>query len=43
MLLRANQDVTTDGTANIYAVAESSAGASGIEMVGWIEFDPKDR
>jgi len=42
LILRATQDLWTNNTNDLWVVAESSAGASGVEVLGSIEYDPKD-
>lgn len=32
----------TNGIADIWAIAESAAGADGVDVVGWIEYDSRD-
>lgn len=41
-VIRASQDVTSNGTYDVYCVAEDSAGSGTVEVVGNIEYDHKD-
>ena len=42
-VLRATQDVTTNGTYSVYCIAEDGAGGTSIEITGNVEFDRKDQ
>lgn len=41
-VIRADRDVTTNGTYDVYCVAEDGAGSTSVEITGNIEYDPKD-
>lgn len=39
----ANSSFVTDNTNSLYGIVDSTAGASTVEVLGWVEYDLKDR